>query len=124
MVVRELLAGDPSGEKPGGQVALCDVDFLIKTLMYGWQGPHFLRCSPSDDPMTIATASFVKFGRHGLFATYIDSGYPAPKVRTRPVRSRRTGTNGISGRFNAAVTNASIGPQLWKEPVFVPVPSL
>jgi hypothetical protein len=73
MVVRELLAANPPGEGPDEQQAACDADFLIKTLMYGWQGPHFLRCSPSDDPMTIAMASFAKFGRLGLFATYVDT---------------------------------------------------
>lgn len=74
MVVRELLAANPSsGKKPDEQQAACDADFLIKTLMYRWEGPHFLPCSPSDDPMTIAMASFAKFGRHGLFATYVDT---------------------------------------------------
>ena len=73
MFVSELLsAGDPSLAHDD-LLAVRDADFLIKVLLYRWQGPHSMRCSPGDDPMTIAVASFAKFGRQGWFATFAET---------------------------------------------------
>ena len=53
--------------------AVRQVDFLIKSHLYGFTVPHPLPQDCRDDPEAIVAYSFSQYGRRALFATYADT---------------------------------------------------
>lgn len=57
----------------GPEFALRQADFLVKHLLYDWQGPHPIPPGFSQDLRSIAEYSFEAYGRRGSFATFEDT---------------------------------------------------
>jgi hypothetical protein len=63
----------PIGVQGGAWLAICAVDFLVKSLLYRREAPHTIPPSVPDDDMGIAAYSFREYGRWASYATFEDT---------------------------------------------------
>lgn len=57
----------------GTWLAICAVDFLVKSHLYRREAPHTLPPSVPEDDLGIAAYSFQEYGRWACYATYEDT---------------------------------------------------
>jgi hypothetical protein len=63
----------PVGVQGGVWLAVCAVDFLVKSHLYKREPPHTIPPSVPDDDMGIAAYSFREYGRWASYATFEDT---------------------------------------------------
>ncbi len=61
------------GVQGGAWLAICAVDFLVKSHLYRREAPHTVPPSVPDDDMGIAAYSFREYGRWASYATFEDT---------------------------------------------------
>jgi hypothetical protein len=61
------------GVQGGTWVAICSVDFLVKSHLYRREAPHTVPPTVPDDDMGIAAYSFKEYGRWASYATFEDT---------------------------------------------------
>ncbi len=61
------------GTQGGVWLAVCAVDYLVKSLLYRREAPHTVPPSIPEDEMGIAAYSFREYGRWASYATYEDT---------------------------------------------------
>lgn len=54
----------------GPQQVICDVDYLVKSLLFKKDAPHCIPLSLPDDELGIAVYSFASFGKWASYATF------------------------------------------------------
>jgi len=73
VAITAVEAGPGNRPTPAPPQGVRDVDFLVKSHVFGHEVPHALPPGVPDDPQLIAPISMQMFGRWASFATFEDS---------------------------------------------------